>query len=102
VPPRLLERQVTERQDDASHVIFHVSVRTEFTLIDVDDGSSHIIEAYGEALDVSDKATAKAMSAAFKSAMIQAFCITLAGSEDADRSSPRATSRTHIAEPVQG
>jgi len=43
VPPRLLERQVTERQDDASHVIFHVAVRTEFTLIDVDDGSSHII-----------------------------------------------------------
>jgi len=102
VLPRLIERQATERQDDASHVIFHVAVRTEFSLISVEDGSSHVIEAYGEALDASDKATAKATSAAYKSAMIQAFCIPLAGSEDADRSSPRATSRTHIAEPVQG
>jgi hypothetical protein len=33
--------------------------------------------------------------------MIQAFCIPLAGSEDPDRASPRASARTHIAEPVQ-
>jgi len=58
-------------------------------------------KAYGEALDPSDRATAKAMSAAYKSAMIQTFCIPLAGSEDADRSSPRPA-RTHSPEPVQG
>jgi hypothetical protein len=34
--------------------------------------------------------------------MIQAFCIPLAGSEDPDRASPRASARTHVAEPVQG
>ena len=42
------------------------------------------------------------MSAAYKSAMIQTFCIPLAGSEDADRASLRVTSRTHVPEPVQG
>ena len=42
------------------------------------------------------------MSAAYKSAMVQTFCIPLAGSEDPDRSSPRVSSRTHAAEPVQG
>ena len=44
-------------------------------LISVEDGSSHKVEAYGEALDGGDKATAKAMSAAYKSAMVQTFCI---------------------------
>jgi len=57
---------------------------------------------YGEALDPSDKATAKAMTAAYKSAMVQTFCIPIAGSEDPDRSSPRVSSKTHSPEPVQG
>jgi hypothetical protein len=34
--------------------------------------------------------------------MIQTFCIPLAGSEDPDRTSPRKSLRTHVAEPVQG
>jgi hypothetical protein len=102
VLPRAIERTVIERRDDAEHLLYHACLRVAFTLTSVDDGSSHIVEAYGEALDVSDKATAKAMSAAYKSAMIQTFCIPLAGSEDPDRTSPRATARTHVAEPVQG
>ena len=42
------------------------------------------------------------MSAAFKSAMIQTFCIPLAGSQDPDRANPRAKSAAHLSEPVQG
>jgi len=102
VLPRALERSVTERQDDAQHLLYHACLRVTFTLTSADDGSTHIVEAYGEALDPSDKATAKAMSAAYKSAMIQTFCIPLAGSEDPDRSSPRAASRSHVSEPIQG
>ncbi|MFL6726964.1 MAG: ERF family protein [Sphingomicrobium sp.] len=102
VLPRVLERSVTERRDDGQHLLFHVCLRVAFTLTSVDDGSSHSVEAYGEALDPSDKATAKAMSAAYKSAMIQTFCIPLSGSEDPERSSPQATTRVHEAEPVQG
>ena len=102
VLPRALERSVIERRDDGQHLLFHVCLRVAFTLTSVDDGSSHIVEAYGEALDASDKATAKAMTAAYKSAMIQTFCIPLCGSEDPDRTSPKVCSRTHVAEPVQG
>jgi len=102
VLPRALKRTIAERQDEGQRVLFHVSLKVAFTITSVDDGSSHVVKAYGEALDPSDKATAKAMSAAYKSAMIQTFCIPLAGSEDPDRASPRATSRTHVPEPVQG
>jgi hypothetical protein len=102
VLPRVIERELVERRDEGMRLLFHVALKVAFTLTSVEDGSSHLIEAYGEALDPSDKATAKAMSAAYKSAMIQAFCIPLAGSEDPDRASPRASARTHIAEPVQG
>jgi len=102
VLPRALKRTLVERQDDGHHSLFHVSVKVAFTLTSVDDGTSHVVEAYGEALDPSDKATAKAMSAAYKSAMIQTFCIPLYGSEDPDRASPRMSSRAHAAEPVQG
>jgi hypothetical protein len=102
VLPRALKRTIAERQDEGQRVLFHVSLKVAFTLTSVDDGSCHVVKAYGEALDPSDKATAKAMSAAYKTAMIQTFCIPLAGSEDPDRASPRATSRTHVPEPVQG
>jgi hypothetical protein len=71
-------------------------------LTSVDDGSSHSVEAYGEALDGGDKATAKAMSAAFKSAMVQTFCIPVCGAEDPDRTSHRLVPTTHSPEPLQG
>lgn len=102
VLPRVVEREVIERRDDAERLLFHVALRVAFTLTSVDDGSSHKVEAYGEALDASDKATARAMTGAYKSAMVQTFCIPFSGTEDADRASPRASSRTHVAEPVQG
>lgn len=102
VLPRVIERVLIDRRDEAEHLLFHTSLRVSFTLASVDDGSMHIVEAFGEALDASDKSTAKAMSAAYKSAMIQTFCIPLSGSEDPDRTSPRASSRGHIAEPLQG
>jgi len=102
VLPRVMDREVIERREEADRLLFHVSLKLAFSLTSVDDGSSHIVEAYGEALDPSDKGTAKAMSAAYKSTMIQTFCIPLAGSEDPDQTSPKVTSRTHVPEPVQG
>jgi hypothetical protein len=102
VLPRALERTVTERADEQNRLLLHVALRVSFTLTSVDDGTSHVVESYGEALDGGDKATAKAMSAAYKMAMVQTFCIPVGAAEDADRSSHRLTSKSHIAEPVQG
>jgi hypothetical protein len=102
VLPRALERTVTERSDEQNHLLLHVALRVEFTLTSVDDGTSHTVEAYGEALDGGDKATPKAMSAAYKAAMVQTFCIPVSGAEDADRTSHRISPRTHSPEPLQG
>ena len=57
-------------------------------------------EAVGEALDPGDKATAKALSSAYKSAMLQLFCVPVAG-DDGDASSHRLHVPTAI-EPAQG
>jgi hypothetical protein len=100
--PRVLKRSVTERRDDAQHLLLHVALRVKYTFVSAGDGSSCGIIVFGEALDAGDKATAKAMSAAFKSAMIQTFCIPFVGAEDPDRSSPRVSAKTHEPEPVQG
>ncbi len=102
VLPRVIEREAIERQDDTRRSLVHVSLRVAFNLTSVDDRSSHVVEAFGEALDPSDKATAKAMSAAYKSAMIQTLCIPYSGAEEPDQTSYKARSRKHVPEPVQG
>jgi hypothetical protein len=79
-----------------------VALRAAFDLVSAEDGSSHTIQAYGEALDHSDKATAKAMTAAYKAAVLQAFCIPVSGSEDADQRSPRLGSANGASAPVEG
>lgn len=89
VLPRVLERTSSERIGSDGEALTCVAVRSAFDLVSVDDGSVHTIEAFGEALDHSDKATAKAMTAAYKSAMFEAFCIPVIGAEDADDASPR-------------
>ena len=82
--------------------MWHVTVRARFAFVSVDDGTSHDVVVYGEALDAGDKATPKAMSAAYKSAILQTFCVPVADQEDVDASSPRLMNKTHEAEPVQG
>jgi hypothetical protein len=56
----------------------------EFAFVSVSDGSTHIVKTYGEAMDSADKATNKAMSAAYKYACLQTFCIPTEGDNDAD------------------
>lgn len=102
VLPRVRERQTTERLSDNLQLLINVALRVSFTLVSADDGSSHRVEAYGEALDAGDKATAKAMSGAYKSAMLQTFCIPVGDTEDADAASHKLAAKTHVPEPVQG
>jgi hypothetical protein len=102
VLPSVRERQATERLGDNLQLLINVALHVSFTLVSAEDGSSHRVEAYGEALDAGDKATAKAMSAAYKSAMLQTFCIPVGADEDADAASHRLLAKTHLPEPVQG
>lgn len=82
--PRMIERGQVERQSAKGGVLFYVTVTAEFDVVAAEDGSKHIIRTYGEAMDSGDKATNKAMSAAYKYACMQMFCIPTEGDNDAD------------------
>lgn len=101
--PRVLDRTAVDRSGEGDLLLVSVSIKVAFDLVSIGDGSMHTIEAYGEALDPSDKATAKAMSSAYKHAMLQLFCVPVAQVDDADRSSHRLKRpKDHQAEPVGG
>jgi hypothetical protein len=82
--PVVTERSVVERVNQKGTALFYVTVKVDFTFVSAEDGSSHVVTTYGEAMDSGDKATNKAMSAAYKYAAMQAFCIPTEGDNDAD------------------
>lgn len=84
VLPRVLTRTCVERQTRNNSVLFYVTVEVEFDFVSSEDGSKHTVKTFGEAMDSADKATNKAMSAAYKYACMQAFCIPTEGDNDAD------------------
>jgi hypothetical protein len=82
--PRVLSRDCVERQTQKGGVLFYVTVEVEFDFVAAEDGTKHTVKTYGEAMDSADKATNKAMSAAYKYAIMQAFAIPTEGDNDAD------------------
>jgi len=91
--PNVQERVVVERVNAKGTVLLYVTVKVDFAFVSAEDGSEHHVVTYGEAMDSGDKATNKAMSAAYKYAAMQAFCIPTEGDNDAD-------STTHTLRPV--
>ncbi len=87
VLPRMLHREVIERTAKGGNALFYVTVDAEFDFVCAEDGSKHTVKTFGEAMDRGDKATNKAMSAAYKYAAFQAFAIPTEGDNDADASS---------------
>jgi hypothetical protein len=84
VLPRVLTREVTERTTAKGGALFYVIVDVAFDLVSAVDGSRHEARVIGEAMDSGDKATNKAMSAAYKYLAMQTFCIPTEGDNDAD------------------
>jgi len=82
--PRVTDRQVIERQNRQGTALFYVTLTVEFDFVAAEDGSKHTVVTVGEAMDSGDKASNKAMSAAYKYAAFQAFCIPTEGDNDAD------------------
>ena len=82
--PRVLARSVVERATAKGGVLFYVTVDMEFDFVSSEDGSKHTVRTFGEAMDSADKATNKAMSAAYKYFAIQTFAIPTEGDNDAD------------------
>ena len=82
--PRVLSRHCDERVNAKGTALFYVTVEVEFDFVSAEDGSKHTVKTFGEAMDSGDKATNKAMSAAYKYAAFQAFAIPTEGDHDAD------------------
>jgi len=82
--PRVLARTCEQRETKSGGKMYSVTVEVEFDLVCAVDGSRHVVRAFGEAMDTADKATNKAMSAAYKYAAVQTFCIPTEGDNDAD------------------
>lgn len=82
--PRVTARDVVERQTAKGGALFYVTVEVEFDLVAVEDGSKHTVKTYGEAMDSADKATNKAMSAAYKYLALLTFCIPTEATPDND------------------
>lgn len=91
--PRVISRESVERVSKQGGALFYITVEAEFDFVSTVDGSKHTVKTFGEAMDSGDKATNKAMSAAYKYAAFQAFCIPTEGDNDAD-------AHTHQVEPA--
>jgi hypothetical protein len=101
VLPRYTERLVIEKINSKGNTVFYVTVKGEFDFVAAEDGSCHTVVTYGEAMDSSDKATNKAMSAAYKYAAFQAFSIPTEGDNDADSSHHELPSAVKIFESLK-
>lgn len=86
--PRILSRDCVERQTAKGGTLFYVTVEAEFDFVSAEDGSKHTVKTFGEAMDSADKATNKAMSAAYKYAAFQAFAIPTEGDNDSENVDP--------------
>jgi hypothetical protein len=84
VIPRITTRELVERSSKNGGALFYVTVHAEFDFVSAIDGSIHVAATFGEAMDSGDKATNKAMSAAYKYAAFMTFAIPTEGDNDAD------------------
>ena len=62
----------------------HVALAVTYEVVDAETGDKTTVDAMGEGIDSLDKATNKAMTSAYKYAMIQLFAIPIVGTDDAD------------------
>lgn len=98
VAPTVLESHREERASKNGGVMMYSILTVKYTFY-TDDGSSVDCVVVGEAMDRSDKSTNKAMSAAFKYACFQTFCIPTDEMQDADAESPEMRKKMEKVDP---
>ena len=82
--PRIVGRTCEERKSAKGNALFYVTVEAEFDFVSAEDGTRHLVRTYGEAMDSGDKATNKAMSIAYKNAILMTFSVPTEGDNDPD------------------
>lgn len=84
IMPRVVSHKIAERVTQKGLPLFTAYVEVEFDIVAAADGRSHTVRTVGEAMDTADKATNKAMSAAYKYMAFLTFAIPVSGMADAD------------------
>lgn len=83
VIPEVMDCNREERANKNGGTMIYTTVTVKYTFY-TDDGSNVSAVVIGEAMDRSDKSTNKAMSAAFKYACFQTFCIPTEEMKDSE------------------
>ena len=86
--PNVTARDVQERPTRSGGAMTMVVVTVTYQLVSAIDGTVTQVTTFGEAMDSADKATNKAMSAAYKYMAFQTFCIPTKGLDDGDADHP--------------
>lgn len=94
VVPEVLEQTREERDGKRSRLLYSI-VKVKYTFF-ASDGSSVTAVVMGEGMDSGDKATNKAMSAAFKYALLQTFCIPTSEMIDSEQDSPEVQTQNQV------
>lgn len=100
VVPRVLTRLVEERTTRNGAYLRCVDLEVAFTFYGP-AGDSVVGISWGEGTDTGDKATNKAMTGAFKYAIVQVFMVPTSDLADADLTSPEVASRAEQAQHEQ-
>lgn len=87
--PNVIDRNTSRRETKGGGVMFEVNLHVKFTFHGP-SGDAVVASGWGEGTDSGDKATNKAMTAAYKYVLFQAFAISTeeASNLDSDRGSP--------------
>jgi hypothetical protein len=91
--PSILDRTCEARETQKGGILYSVCVTVEYRIMSARDGSEISVRTMGEAMDSGDKATNKALSAAYKYMALQTFAIPTEGDNDADAHTPPETVR---------
>lgn len=85
VIPRVVSKDREERSSKSgTGVLIYTVLTVEFDFVSAEDGSKHTAVMVGEAMDSGDKSANKAMSAAYKYALLQVFAIPTEGDNDTE------------------
>lgn len=100
VVPEVLDQTREERQTAKGGLLIYSVIKVKYTFY-AEDGSSVSAVVVGEGMDSGDKASNKAMSAAFKYACFQAFCIPTGEMRDSEEDSLEPLPKQIAEEAVQ-
>ena len=85
IVPRVVEVTREQVVNKNGTVLIYSTARVEYDFVSVEDGSKHTACGIGEGMDSGDKASNKAMSAAYKYMALQTFCVPVEGMVDSER-----------------